>query len=251
VAVQPLPQATLGIDLAAQPRNTAACLIAWSESPPRIVRLDQGLDDESLVLLINDPAVSRIGVDAPFGWPMEFADAIASYGQGKPWTPLDPSRLRFRETDRNVRELTGRWPLSVATDLISHIAMRWARLVSRVAQPDFDKSGRGRFVEVYPAAALRLWRLDPAGYKGENESAGVCRESLLAEIIAMTRLEVSAAQRKQFCASDHSLDALLCALIARACDLGQVTHPLERNEMLARREGWIQIPLADSLNQLG
>jgi hypothetical protein len=53
----------------------------------------------------------------------------------------------------------GQLPLSVSTDRIAYPAMRIARLLGAVAGEPVDRTGAGRIVEGYPAAALRVWGL--------------------------------------------------------------------------------------------
>jgi hypothetical protein len=62
-------------------------------------------------------------------------------------------------------------------------------------------------------------------------------------------LEMSPTDRDALHASDDCLDALMCALAARATALG-ITHPPDDPER-ARREGWIHVPRsADALKSL-
>jgi hypothetical protein len=51
--------------------------------------------------------------------------------------------------------------------------------------------------------------------------------------------------------SADRLDALVCALVTRAAALG-LTRPVPLDEDAARiaREGWIHLPLSDSLGRL-
>ena len=49
-----------------------------------------------------------------------------------------------------------------------------------------DRTGRGKFVEVYPAGALARWGLDGSGYKGANREA---LEALLDRLRAAWELE--------------------------------------------------------------
>jgi Protein of unknown function (DUF429) len=131
---------------------------------------------------LNDDA-DRVGVDVPFGWPEAFVHAILSHHSGRSWPAVPLTALRFRETDRFVRDQVGQWPLSVSSEKIGVTAMRAAGLLSRLAArgEPVDRIGRGRWVEVYPAAALRRWGLSPIGYKGRS-SAG-CRRELLKDLV--------------------------------------------------------------------
>ena len=53
-----------------------------------------------------------------------------------------------------------------------------------------------------------------------------------------------------FLASDHALDALVCALVARAAALGLVESVPERDREAARLEGWMALPMPDALRRV-
>ncbi len=118
----------IGIDLASKPKRTAACLIRWAE--PIIVgtpTLD--LDDSALIGLMR--RADRIGMDIPFGWPMEFARQVSIHSAGGAWTiPHTDARLTLCATDRFVERTNGRRSLSVSTDKIGVPAMRAAHLLA-------------------------------------------------------------------------------------------------------------------------
>ena len=160
---------TLGVDLAADPRKTAACLIDWSRLT---VEVTTPATDEDLVGLVG--SVDLTGIDVPLGWPDEFVAAITEHHAGRSWPVADSSsvagreRLRHRRTDVALRQAGDR-PLSVSTDLIGVVALRAAGLQQRFldAGLEVDRSGlSGSVAEVYPAAALRFWELPSRGYKG-------------------------------------------------------------------------------------
>ena len=118
--------------------------------------------------------VARIGLDVPLGWPDEFVAAVAEHHEGRPFGTAGMDRLTRRETDRwvhdhpEIRQL----PLSVSTDRIAYPAMRMARILGEVVGEPIDRSGAGKFVEVYPAAALRVWGLRHRGYKRGADRPG-------------------------------------------------------------------------------
>jgi predicted nuclease with RNAse H fold len=223
---------TLGIDLASQPDRTAACTVAWQDGAARITHLSLGWDDAGLLDAID--GADRVGIDAPFGWPAPFVQAVAA-----PTWPADVPRasLVLRETDRWIHARTGKRPMSVSTDRIAYCAMRCAALLR--GEP---RDGSGRCVEAYPDAALRTW-LPPEGrwtsYKRADGQAR--REHLVTDLFAGLGPAFDADGHVAACvASDDCLDALVCALVARAAALGG-THPPE-DVPLARAEGWIHLP---------
>jgi predicted nuclease with RNAse H fold len=239
---------TLGIDLAAQPPNTAACAIDWSTDTPAVSELDARLDDASLIEAID--SADKVGIDAPFGWPDDFVDAVVAHRDRAGWPGSDEDQdlyrfqLSFRATDRKLIEGGARRPLSVSTDLIGVVAMRCAYLLDRLAargQP-VDRAGSGKVVEVYPAPALVSWGFSATGYKSK---VGATR---LPELLARLEEELGgiqmSPQQRELAGSDHNrFDALVCSLIARAAALG-LTQPPDPGEESDRatREGWIHVP---------
>ncbi len=237
---------TLGIDLAAQPRDTATCVVTWGE---RVV-IDipsTNADDVRLATLIGN--ADRVGIDVPFGWPLPFVDALSGYYEGRAWRAGHGDAVQLRKTDQVVKRLTGKRPLSVSSDKIAITAMRAAHLFSAI-DPKMDRSGQGRLVEVYPAAALRSWGFPSDGYKGKYGQA--VRERLVQSFLQRTRrwVEVTREVRECCVRSDHAFDALVAAMVARAAHLRLVHQPDDADMELARVEGWIALPLTDSLDRL-
>lgn len=235
---------TAGVDLAAEPAGTALALLEWHDHHARLVELSCGVSDETIVDATN--GVTKIGIDCALGWPREFVDFLVQHSAlaaehvdidgGMQWR----RRLSYRETDRHVREVTGRWPLSVATDRLGVTALRAAGLLSRLGRAgvDVDRSGQGTVVEVYPGASLRLWGFDTMGYKTSMDA----REALLRVVLeAAPWLDLGAHQDMMVTSSD-AFDAVIGSLAARSSALGLSTAPPESLRALAQVEGWIALP---------
>lgn len=191
--------ATFGVDLAAQPKKTAVCLIEWHGDGRGRVDCpgDHGTDTDILAQMAD--ATITTAIDAPFGWPAAFVESVSMYATTGRW-PDPPEEqagqnaMRLRVTDRVVYHETGLTPLSVSTDKIGVVAMRAARILAAhwqaTATPP-DRSGAGRVAEVYPAAALIQWGIsqrvgvsDPGTYKGKSAAARVRRVRILDAIAA-------------------------------------------------------------------
>jgi len=272
----PAQTITLGIDLASQPNKTGFCAIRWGGPAPRLIRLDRGtvdgtgLHDKFLATTIrglrdlgfDGAAVTKVAIDAPFGWPDPFVKALQINQDGGTWPlGIDEPRAPFerRETDRFIKEKTGKTPLSVSTDRIAYPAMRCAVILGDVAEDLGPKAvardGSGLVCEVYPDPALRYWTADDPSGMGRREkykgTAGTDRRSHLAATIATrAELEDPNGLLERCSLEDDYLDALVCALVARAAETNRTLLPIDRDsQSLACREGWIHHPCAP-LNEL-
>jgi hypothetical protein len=248
------PQHTIGIDLAAQRAETAACVVVWEGGTATVVAASCGFDDDELVGLVQKFGPTKVAIDAPFGWPSAFVAALAAYASSGEWPVDDVSPLRLRDTDRAVIAQTRQQPLSVSSDRIAMTAMRCARFLTRLRAVGFtiSRDGEGLAAEVYPAAALRVWQLDARGYKGNKPEAHGKRGELVQKISESCRgwLSFAAKEHQLFVESDHNLDAFICAVIARVLDL-ELTLPIPpESRDAARVEGWIHLPRSDALRRV-
>jgi predicted nuclease with RNAse H fold len=237
-----------GIDLAAEPKGTALAILEFANSKAKLAYLEQGLDDQALIdKTIN---ADKIGIDCAFGWPIEFAKFIAQNQDPTNQNPIDGGMdfrrtLSFRETDRVIKELTGRWPLSVSTDRLGLTAMRCAGLLSRYQQAgtEVDRSGSGKLAELYPGATLRIWAFDTTNYRVNKE----VRAKLIKELnqrapwleLAKTELMIESAD---------AFDAVIAALAARATHQGNYHKPTPDQRASALVEGWICLPSRELAN---
>ncbi len=100
---------TIGVDLSAQAMETAACVLTWADATCCIEHLVVGLDDDAIVDLVGAKRPVKIGIDAPFGWPVPFVQAVTSYTETGEWPASAGNRrwLRLRSTDIATIEETG------------------------------------------------------------------------------------------------------------------------------------------------
>jgi predicted nuclease with RNAse H fold len=234
---------TLGIDLSSQPKDTAACQIAWNANgSAKVSEPFTSCDDAKLDELIQQSQV--IGIDAPLGWPQGFVEAVNQWDHAE-WNTDLRDELRFRQTDRFVTQFFKNRkfhlsPLSVSTDRIALPAMRAMALLKRHGVT--DKSGDGRFYEVYPAGSLAMWGLRHKGYKGDKEDARKHRIEMLSDLRQkLPTIPIP----DDYAETDHALDALIASLTTRLAALDRTRMPDDAQQLAARVEGWIHLPDAE------
>ncbi|MGZ4788683.1 MAG: DUF429 domain-containing protein [Terriglobales bacterium] len=236
---------TTRIDLASQAEHTAECSIHWIDGRADVRTWKCGVTDDGIISTLAGS--DKVGIDVPLGWPNAFVRAIYRHHAKRSWRPARLANLRYRATDRFIVEKTRRWPLSVSTDLISVPALRAAAIVANFEGFDLDRSGSAKIVEVYPAAALRVWGFVASRYKGANRAAA--RIALVDSLRAETNSWLLGSDHcfDVAISDDNILDAFIAALVARAAVLNLV-HPIPRRlRRAARTEGWIALPLPGSL----
>jgi hypothetical protein len=260
---------TLGIDLSSQPKNTAICLVEWSPDRAEVVALWRGTDpdgtplgDGLLIALMRGSSElrqpSKVAIDAPLGWPIDFVRGV---GDPVNWpVTIDASRARLerRATDHWVHETTGKQPLSVTTDRIAYPAMRAAGLLAhyaRTCDEPVDRSGlAGRVCETYPDPAIRRFGLWPPSARARDSYKGAAndvRKDIVDRLADAARwLILSSADRARCIEFDDCLDALVCALAARATEQGKTVAPPAELAEEAALEGWIHLPQPASLSAL-
>jgi predicted nuclease with RNAse H fold len=226
---------TLGIDLSSMPKSTVACLLEWTSERVKATLPILQCSDVKLDELIEQADV--VGIDAPFGWPKPFMEAVSSW-KLETWSAKERITLQFRETDLQVQRQTGIWPLSVSSDRIALPAMRAMALLNRHGVT--DRSGDGKFFEVYPAGSLSCWNLQYRGYKRLDQECGRLRQHILRKLrLRMPWLEVP----ESYADSPDALDALIASLTVRSAVQRLTRHPDESQLAIVRVEGWIHLPI--------
>jgi predicted nuclease with RNAse H fold len=233
-----------GLDLAAEPKGTALALIDWADSKAELVSLTLGIADEAIIDAVAD--CEKFGIDCALGWQLQFVEFLALHASIDGQAPeFDGGiewrrRMAYRETDRHVREVTGRWPLSVSTDRLGMTAMRCAGLLSKLqaSGTTIDRSGSGQVVEIYPGATLRLWGFDTAGYRASADR----RADLLGDLEARAPWLNLGNNRELMIDSCDAFDAVIAALATRSAQLGQYENPNALQLKQAQVEGWVALP---------
>jgi predicted nuclease with RNAse H fold len=245
---------TVGIDLSADPAKTGVARIRWAGGRADVEEIKLNLSVPSLADEIE--GADWTAIDSPFGWPDEFIRVIALWSRERRWEGKERAVLRYRLTDERVSET--RYPLSVSSDRIGSTAMRCAELLHEVGQrrgAPVDRAGADKIIEVYPAAALKIWRpyfVDK--YKRTGEQGKEKRTDLLASLAQQSAwLHLTEEQQALCIKTDHAIDALVCALMARAASRDGLTEPIPDDPaelQRAQREGWIHLPSPGSLDKL-
>ena len=255
---------TIGIDLSSQPEDTAVCEIHWDTGTARIVTLRSGWKNcELLEVLRRDVPIA---IDVPLGWPIGFVENLKRWAEFGTWNAGREREQRLRATDRwlagpSKAEMKEKLiaksddyapvricPLSVSSDRIAVPAMRAALLLSRAGLHQALRNGSARLMEVYPAAALKVWGMPHRKYKGRDE--GATRTKIVNAIVTKlgrTSFVLTDTDQATLVQNDHCLDAWVAALVARARLLDRTVPIPKEHEDNARREGWIMLPQADSL----
>jgi predicted nuclease with RNAse H fold len=240
---------TLGVDLAAATKKTAAAVVEWGTFGARLVHLTLDVDDAEIVRLFG--SCDLTGIDCPVGWPDAFLPFLAGHLSGEPRPVLDYDGiggrrlLAYRDTDRFVTARTGLIPLSVSADRLAHPAMRCAVIQAKIARDHGPqpRDGSGRLAEVYPAASLKSWGLLARGYKGRGGAEAQRLVEILDGLKQSAPWLALAGREDQLAGSDDLFDALIAALTARAVALGKTLRPDAGHAGAARTEGWIHLPI--------
>ncbi|SBT52821.1 DUF429 domain-containing protein [Micromonospora auratinigra] len=236
---------TLGVDLAAADTRTAMATVEWL--PGRAVVRDLVLDVSDARIVGASEHVDKVGLDCPLGWPEPFVALVQAHrlgqiavadGDGAQWR----RGLAYRLTDEVVRQETGIIPLSVSADRIAHAAFRCAGLLAMLAAAghDVDRTGGGRVVEVYPAAALYRWGLAHRGYKGRGQQV---QHAQLVTALGEAAPWLDLGAFEGLCRRSHdAFDSVIAAVNARAAAIGMAAQPSDEQRPTACVEGWIALP---------
>ena len=239
---------TLGVDLAAAAKKTAAAVVEWADGTARLAHLSLDVGDEEIVRLFATSDMT--GIDCPLGWPDAFLPFIAGHLASDAGPVLEHDGiegrrlLAYRDTDRFVTGKTGLIPLSVSADRLAHPAMRCAVIQAKIARDAGPQArdGSGRLAEVYPAASLKGWGIHARGYKGRGAPETARLSAALADLTLKAPWLDLAGHRDSLAASDDMFDALIASLTARAVSLGRTLRPDAGHAAAALSEGWIHLP---------
>jgi hypothetical protein len=241
--------------MSTDPRKTAAVAITWHSDQARITDIRHPLRLVDIAHLIVGTPGTRWAVDVPFGWPDRFVDLMltrhtaclpaTAIPADAEWETWRTKQVAQRRTDTFLTahpDIKTR-PLPASFQLLGATAAAWTLIDARLADRGvrIDRAGLdGRVIETYPAAALKAW------------ATGVTGKVDWARLQGLFEFLVSDDEIASKLSSDDVCDAVICALVARARDLGLTQLPADGEELeAARREGWIHVHLGDPRRLLG
>lgn len=242
---------TVGVDLATDPRKTAAVRLRWEGKDVSFARDDVVFPgSDTAIEALADPA-DILAVDVPLGWPSAWADGVAGHRPGLDFLPDQgtTAELTWRETDRWVHGRTGKAPQRVAASWLGATAIRGARLNARLARagwkvnPLSDEVPARSVVETYPAALMALWfprasQVEDGRSRRQRVVAGLPEAGLVIDGDLERIIEI-----------DHVYDGMLAAIAAGATWLGLSPSPPSALAEAATREGWIRLPVDHELSE--
>lgn len=252
---------TIGINLSAAAKFTTLIAIEWKDGGAWVSEAIVDLEDDELIGYLSSGDYT--GVYAPFGWPVAMVEAVSSYTNSDQWQRASRREFRHRKTEGFVHDVLQAevdqelWPQSVSCDRLALQARRMAQLREQLFSETgkrFDRAGGDHIIEVYPPGASLLWGMGNHLGNGNSKLPEVDdkpgKEFIERAEAAAPWLQWKDGKRGICLKNDHTSDALLAALVARAAELNLTIPPENGEADLAPREGWMHLPSKDSLSAL-
>ncbi|WP_107706200.1 DUF429 domain-containing protein [Nocardioides allogilvus] len=233
-----------GLDVSTNKAKTAAVALDWSiPGEARVIDVRHPLRAADIAPLIAENQESTWAVDVPFGWPDLFVALIADRHQGPLPVEAVPTLENWEQwrTRQVAQRLTDRFltddpriktrPLPASFQLLGATAAMWTLVEAQLASlgVPIDRAGLdGNVCETYPSAALAAWGFGKAKQTWSELQSNF--PFLTADDHLVSHF-----------ASDDVCDAIVCALVARARDLGLTVGPPDDELAAGRREGWIHV----------
>jgi Protein of unknown function (DUF429) len=203
----------------------------------------QGAGVQEIVRWVEGDAPVLLALDAPLGWPICLAPALAGHQAGKGITQK-PNEIFRRTTDKEVQATLKLRPLDVGADKIASTAHAALRLLDEIRyhtgqsvplawKPEEVTTVQA--IEVYPAATLRSHELPHDCYKKQDSQSVACKGIIQG---LRDRLEMSDDVPVLKDNSDV-LDAAVCVLAGVDFLMALAIEPNDLE--LAKTEGWIWV----------
>ncbi len=245
----------VGIEVCADRSRTAVAIVDTTRGV-HVEHTVTGPSDEQLARLVTDERVTGVGITAPLITPPNRHVVVSDLGVDIS-ADVDAvragltARFLVRATDRHLMARLAHLPprLHPTAQTRGTEAVRGRRLLALLPGDQVDPSGvTGRVVEVDPCAALDAWGLPYAGYVGFAGSADLAevRETVVASLAGRLMVDASELGIRD----GSQLNAVIAALVAVMSRTGLVESIPAEHVDAARREGWMTLPTAGSLESL-
>ncbi|MDH5178726.1 MAG: DUF429 domain-containing protein [Gammaproteobacteria bacterium] len=236
----------IGIDCATEPRDIGLACGNYSNSHLVVTQARKIAKNETVADVIcrwiRKGIPCLLAIDAPLGWPAELGEELSRHTAGAR-VVTDPNMMFRRETDRRVKQITGKTALDVGADRIARSAHAALELLEALRK----KTGKNiplawdnhlkdniSAIEVYPAATLKMTGLISTGYKKPENTKE--RKDIIFGLEQYLRLDVDKTILEN---DDDILDATVCLLAGADFLNGKAVRP--DNMGTAIKEGWIWV----------
>lgn len=255
------PPAIVGIDCATLPERVGLARAVpegdgWRLSEARMGSRERPPEDVVAAWLDEEPR-SLLALDAPLGWPVALADALAGHRAGEP-IRAEPNALFRRATDTAIHRRYGKLPLEVGADriartaraalgLLDGLALRRGAPIPLTWDPtawrDTAEERWPAAIEVYPAATVRAHAVAERGY---GVAGGAARERVARYVRSILHV---ADEVDLVALAPDAFDAVLCVLAGVDAVSGVALPPAEAlsgtpstaERTRIEREGWIWV----------
>ena len=236
----------IGVDCAAQDPKIGIAFGEFNDGTLTVRGASACSKEKTAVRAISESVCESqgptlIAMDAPLGWPRSLSRELLEHRAGSELRATAHYMFR-RETDRFIKDKTGKTPLDVGANLIARTAhaalclLRDVRLQAKVDLPlAWDRLALAELsaIEVYPAVTLAAHGFPSTEYKKPGQR--MVRQEITSKLSAVARM--SSEVTTQMIKSADVLDAVVCLLAGKDFLIGEAMEPEDRE--LAEVEGWI------------
>ncbi len=218
-SLPPPPTVAIGVDLATSPASTGVCVLDTATMRATIVATPAERTIDAITTLAAhlweaSNGQLRIGIDAPFGWPVSWLDLLTrardlgdlragESTQDGSHAIAQPLRWRLTDVELSAWSNRALRPMTPSMDRLAATATRCVDLLVRLRDAGIPvtRTGVGSAAfEVYPTASLFAWGLLAGG--GRRDA----RSRFLADVAERVHVPGLAVDH------EHDVDALVAAL---------------------------------------
>lgn len=173
----------IGIDCATQANKVGLAHGYLSDGKLIVDKLVKPAKNQSVAEIVSSWIVpgstQLLAIDAPLGWPVSLGQELFNHVAGGILN-TEANTLFRRDTDRFIKEKTGKLPLDVGADRIArtaHTALQLLNTITMLTGAKVDLAWSPELnpgcwaIETYPAATLKMSSIRFQGYKGPENIA--------------------------------------------------------------------------------